>query len=398
MAAQFASSPRHALRKLQAPQHAQASLATAARRHHRSCASTQTSALVEHARENARNVKPRVVLVGWLGAKEHHFDKYVQLWRDWGHDTVAIRPPTSAILLPPRGDACAHHFAARLRQAATHNPHQPVLYHVFSNAGFLFLSTVLRLAALHPHLAWTDRQETPHSSDPHDASAEQKAASSSGGVRAAHLGRMDAVIWDSAPAPLTSHMASRGFIAAVLGQQAHGIESRHPGLVAAASLPLGCLLAFGPIASRSTQLWAAWGISLACSEGSEPTEAPPALVPFDRAALNMEGSTPSHRSAQPMDQNNARLEATASGTHSQLVRLAAAAPLCPQLALYSTADVLIPPAAIEAFMRAQGERGVRTSLHCWNDTAHCEHYRHHKEEYKNQLACFVESLNLGDDT
>lgn len=40
-------------------------------------------------------------------------------------------------------------------------------------------------------------------------------------------------------------------------------------------------------------------------------------------------------------------------TESQFARLAAAAPLCPQLVLYSTADALIPPASVEAYVRAQ---------------------------------------------
>lgn len=71
-----------------------------------------------------------------------------------------------------------------------------------SNAGFLFLSTLFRLVALQPHPSWAPHGQDPNSSiDMHDAAAKQRASEPAADTAAAHLGRMDAVILDSAPAP-----------------------------------------------------------------------------------------------------------------------------------------------------------------------------------------------------
>lgn len=358
-----------------------------AHRLQRCCYSLRPSSLARSC-----SVKPRIVLIGWLGAEARHFDKYVQMWKDWGHDTVAVRPPTSAILVPPRGDACAQQFARRLQQATAHNPEQPVLYHVFSNAGFLFLSTVLRLVTLRPDSVGGHHAHG-QSFTSEDATVEGTACpvvKRANSATSANLGGMDAIIFDSSPAPLTPDMASRGLVASILSQQAQGIEDRHPRLVAAAALPLDWLLRYSPIASRSQQLWAAWGIALSAAEGIQSPGGPPPMVALTNAAHDLTGIS-SDGISHPVDHSHST---ASSPAESQLLRLAAAAPMCPQLALYSAADALIPPASVEAFMTAQGIRGVQTSLHCWQDTAHCEHFRYHKEEYKEQLASFIKSLNL----
>lgn len=88
--------------------------------------------------------------------------------------------------------------------------HDGLLWAMCSNAGFLFLSTVLRLVALQSHFTWTPHREDYNSSiDVHDSAPQRKGSEQAAVTAAAHLGRMDAVIFDSAPAPLTSHMASR---------------------------------------------------------------------------------------------------------------------------------------------------------------------------------------------
>ena len=130
--------------------------------------------------------KPRVVLIGWLGAQQRHFDKYatnvcrtlapamdinaacallqqlhkgckwfcsaitidvqattlrtskcltahryVQLWQKLGHETVAIRPPTPSILIPPVGGWVARDFMRKLQMTASEHPQQPVVFHAF---------------------------------------------------------------------------------------------------------------------------------------------------------------------------------------------------------------------------------------------------------------------------
>jgi hypothetical protein len=130
--------------------------------------------------------KPRVVVIGWLGAQRRHFDKcavqrlrnpgtcslidmlfdlglytanqaldalsrhnagravaelkptqfvhvdrYVQLWQRLGHETIAIRPPTPSILIPPVGDWVARDFLRQLQTAGSEHPQQPVVFHAF---------------------------------------------------------------------------------------------------------------------------------------------------------------------------------------------------------------------------------------------------------------------------
>lgn len=85
-----------------------------------------------------------------------------------------------------------------------------------SNAGFLFLSTVLRLAALGEHQyrrtpapaqTTAAAHATAHSPVEKGLMAGQRQADAA--AVTAFLGRMDAVIFDSAPAPITPDMAAR---------------------------------------------------------------------------------------------------------------------------------------------------------------------------------------------
>jgi len=40
----------------------------------------------------------------------------------------------------------------------------------------------------------------------------------------------------------------------------------------------------------------------------------------------------------------------------------------------------------------QEVRGVQMAMHAWQDSAHCEHFRLHPEEYTQQLRAFVKGL------
>lgn len=74
----------------------------------------------------------------------------MQLWRKLGHETVAIRPPTPSILIPPVGDWVARDFMGKLQTASGENPQQPVVFHAFR--WLLSCLTVRRGTAWHAGL------------------------------------------------------------------------------------------------------------------------------------------------------------------------------------------------------------------------------------------------------
>lgn len=87
-----------------------------------------------------------------------------------------------------------------------------------SNAGFLFLSTALRLAALWPKRSGQELGEVPAATymahnfptaGQHTAASAVAAEEADAAAAEVYLGRMDAVIFDSAPAPITADMAAR---------------------------------------------------------------------------------------------------------------------------------------------------------------------------------------------
>ena len=68
------------------------------------------------------------------------------------------------------------------------------------------------------------------------------------------------------------------------------------------------------------------------------------------------------------------------------------APVSPQLYLYSTADALIPPEEVQKFQKLQAGRDVEIHSKMWTDSAHCEHYRVHPDEYITELKTFAKSI------
>jgi len=249
---------------------------------------------------------PLVVCVAWLGAQERHFRKYTQMWQAMGCPTLSIRPQTSSIVFPPLGDRQARSFLRELEGVREAHAGRHMLLHVFSNAGFLFAGTALRLSAR---------------------------ASKQGEVASCPLELACGVIFDSAPARLTPDMAARGFVSAGLGKPAKGIQHSRPRSVAAATSIFKIFLNAPYIAARSDEVWEAWRTT---------------------------------------------------------------APLCPQLYMYSTDDVLIPQNEIRSFQESQRERGVDVRERIWTDSAHCEHYRRYPEEYVSQLKEFVHLASQGE--
>lgn len=75
--------------------------------------------------------KPLVILIGWLGAKERHFNKYAELWQRMGHKTFGYQPPTNSIVVPPIGSARAAEFIHDVQSFQNLHLNQPVIYHIF---------------------------------------------------------------------------------------------------------------------------------------------------------------------------------------------------------------------------------------------------------------------------
>ncbi|KAK9905971.1 hypothetical protein WJX75_009885 [Coccomyxa subellipsoidea] len=191
----------------------------------------------------------RQVGIGWLGSKARHFDKYIDLWKDVGHPTLGIRPQTSSIMVPPLGDRAASEFLRQIRDAQAQHPSRPIVYHIFSNAGFIFFGTMLRTLAQQDEELFSKVLGRPCY------------AREMGRLSPAPLDILEGtagIILDSAPSRLTPDIAARGFTAAILGEPAQGIEVRRPHLTQASKLALLPVLGLPMISTRIREVWSAW--------------------------------------------------------------------------------------------------------------------------------------------
>lgn len=99
------------------------------------------------------------------------------------------------------------------------------------------------------------------------------------------------------------------------------------------------------------QVWAAWGIDLAAAAAGQSA---PALLPTVANAQRWDsGKLGECRSSSSMGKSSSVNISGGGSGGSNLAYLAAAAPACPQLCLFSEGDVLIPPAEVRAFAAAQ---------------------------------------------
>eukprot|EP00242_Pyramimonas_sp_CCMP2087_P011231 CAMPEP_0198213626 /NCGR_PEP_ID=MMETSP1445-20131203/28975_1 /TAXON_ID=36898 /ORGANISM="Pyramimonas sp., Strain CCMP2087" /LENGTH=233 /DNA_ID=CAMNT_0043888297 /DNA_START=389 /DNA_END=1087 /DNA_ORIENTATION=+ len=87
----------------------------------------------------------QVVLFGWLGAQDKYLEKYAELWKSKGADVFMYTPPITATLFPFQADRSVAHYerAIKAHRASAPAP-KAVVYHVFSNGGFLFMGALLR--------------------------------------------------------------------------------------------------------------------------------------------------------------------------------------------------------------------------------------------------------------
>ncbi|WIA40744.1 hypothetical protein OEZ86_004428 [Tetradesmus obliquus] len=196
----------------------------------------------------------------------------------------------------------ARKFTRKLIQVAQQRPNAPILVHLFSGGGFIYMGCVCKLLA-----EWAPTN--PAAAD----------------VRS----RIRGIILDSSPANVTADVFSRALVAAALARPAEGIEESAGWLVKPTTAVIGRVLEI-------------------------PT--------YKKQLRAMEQSWLQH------------------------------APPCPKLFLYSDADALIQPAAVEAFMEQLGRAGSETFRHKWGDSEHVSHFRQYPEEYTQQLLQFVKRV------
>ncbi|CAL8472211.1 g11753 [Coccomyxa elongata] len=181
------------------------------------------------------------------GSRARYFAKYIDLWKDLGHPTLGIRPQTRSIVAPLLGDRAATEFLRQIQDAQAQHPSRAVVYHIFSNAGFIFFGTMLRTLAQQDEELFIKIVGRPPLGARRPSPAPLSLLEATAGI-----------VLDSAPSRLTPDIAARGLTAAVLGEPAQGIEVRRPSLTQASKFALRPVLGLPMISSRISEIWSAW--------------------------------------------------------------------------------------------------------------------------------------------
>ncbi|KAL4419348.1 hypothetical protein ABPG77_001575 [Micractinium sp. CCAP 211/92] len=333
----------------------------------------------------ADSPRPAVLLLGWLGSRDQHFNKYARLYQDLGAQVIAHQPSILQTALPDVADRALLRFMrdvtyrySSLCTVLGDTP--PVLVHAMSNAGFIAYGTMLHLVSLLRAQARPPPQPlTPAEGGGGDLefdpaawraagvgprlTASRKPAPADGSFglwgdrrlwRGGGSGRRDGglhpfvrdpaslavlsafrqvlkntqgIVIDSAPSQANVHIWSRGLLSAALAEPAAGIEEAHPLLLRLSRRLAERYLMIPAVAQRLREVRHAWQYAV---------------------------------------------------------------PPCPQLYLYSRADALIPHHHIEQFMEQEAAHGIPVHHHCWDDTPHCEHFRKHPEQYRSLVRSFME--------
>ena len=175
--------------------------------------------------EASRAAPPRVVCLGWFGARERHVAKYTELWRQAPLGAQAVVehvPDPKAILAPALWMARdLERFAAKAEaalgpgSAATGEGEGPVIVHTFSMAGFLFYGTLLAEQAARRSGSPASRRWVPEA-QPRGRPGLTTAPFFDSPVKF-ELPRPAAVVLDSAPCELDAAIAVEGVLAGLLG-------------------------------------------------------------------------------------------------------------------------------------------------------------------------------------
>ncbi|KAK9865643.1 hypothetical protein WJX84_011782 [Apatococcus fuscideae] len=194
--------------------------------------------------KDQQNSRPLVVLFGWFWARPRYFEKYCDAWRNKGFPVMGIR--ASPLLLPFLADAKA---ATLLKQISSSRMQQHkdawMVYHAFSNAGFVTMTKVLQAAHAR--------------ADPHRA---RQAGRNEAlvGQESEHAVTMEprGIIFDSAPARFDSKIVTEGVISAALNEPVEGLATRHPILYGTVLRLARVLLRLPYLQQQITQVWGFW--------------------------------------------------------------------------------------------------------------------------------------------
>lgn len=109
---------------------------------HKRHLSAQPAALPPWAVLSPAQTETLVVLIGWLGCRATHLNRYAALYQRRGLATLELRVPLVASLVPSAATRASTAFLAA-NPGSLLGPGQRTLLHVASNGGFLFLSQLL---------------------------------------------------------------------------------------------------------------------------------------------------------------------------------------------------------------------------------------------------------------
>ncbi|KAK9801922.1 hypothetical protein WJX73_004928 [Symbiochloris irregularis] len=100
------------------------------------------------------NKQGTAVLLGWLGCSERHLCKYTEIWSKLGWDAVMLRAPLKDAANRSAMDALLDRWASGIQDLMlTSSEHWRVVFHVFSNTGWLCYGGLLqRLEARKSHV------------------------------------------------------------------------------------------------------------------------------------------------------------------------------------------------------------------------------------------------------
>lgn len=101
----------------------------------------------------------------WHSSRYQHpnFDcRYVDVWEQRGHDTLAIRPRTSSIVIPPFGDRQVAGALADIRAVQGAHPGRRTVYHIFRHAIAVCTGLHLRSTLCSFKAAVLCRRSAPH--------------------------------------------------------------------------------------------------------------------------------------------------------------------------------------------------------------------------------------------
>ena len=85
--------------------------------------------------ETKHDSKRLALLIGWIGSQRKHVEKYGQLYRDAGLDTLVVLPSAKHVIMPTTGKA---HMASVLDLLMADKDSTPMIVHGFSVGGYMY--------------------------------------------------------------------------------------------------------------------------------------------------------------------------------------------------------------------------------------------------------------------